>query len=250
MISEDKNPKKENIKTIQDGLNYIIEEVEEHDLTDFELVPQEFFSKRHCPAVTIKHNLLYFNKRAIISFDECSHIHILMNKNEKKMAIKPCKEDDLESQQWSRVDKHGKTVIRTITGRLFTALLFKDMNWDMESTMKMLGRMQKNRHGEKIFVFNLIDAEAYRFLSESSDDDQKRRKRVAFYPVQWQTRYGKPYEESIKPIISTFDEMDGYIHIKTPPLPSKKKIAKDTDTPNLFNPNENHNKEKTEDGAT
>lgn len=248
--SEDKNPKKENIR---DFVNYIIQEVDEFVLGDYELVKQEFFSKRNCPAVTIKCNLLYFNKSAIKGFDECSHIQILMNKKEKKMAITPCKVDDLESLQWSRVNKHGITVSRTIGGQLFTALLFNDMNWKTEGTMKMLGRMQKNRHGDKIFVFNLIDAEAYFSLSEPSDDDPKRRKRVAFYPIRWQTDYGQPYEESKKPIVSTFDEMDGYLQIRIPQLSSKKSITKTSDTgtisPNLFNSNENVNKEETEDGT-
>jgi hypothetical protein len=73
----------------------------------------------------MKYGSVMFNVRAIRKLNECSHIQILMNSEKRLMIAKPCGEDEKDSVQWSKVDKHGKVVPRTVTGKVFTTQLFE-----------------------------------------------------------------------------------------------------------------------------
>ena len=204
-----------------DKIEFIEYEVDKFDYEGYEVVRKEFFSKANCPAITIKYGKVSFNLRAIKKLDECSHIQILMNFGKKSLIVKPCDEDDKDSLQWSRIDKHGKLLARAITAKLFCAQLYKDMQWDLRCTFKILGTLVKCKD-EKIFVFNLENAERYLSLAKPTEDNPKRRERIAFMPKLWDESYGQSYEESQKPIVETFEEVDGYVKIMIPQLPSKK----------------------------
>ena len=223
-------------KPVREGIiEYIEHEVDRFDYDGYEVVRREFFSKANCPAVTIKYGAVNFNVRAIRKLNECSHIQILINSGKKSMIIKPCDEDDKDSLQWSKVDKHNKVVPRIITGKAFTAQLYADMKWDFESTIKMLGTLIKCKD-ERLFVFNLLNAEAYFRLAAPSADDPNRYERVPLTPSHWQGNYGQSYEESKNPVVTTFEGIpEGYVKITLPPLPSKKSASsKVKETLDLF----------------
>ena len=214
-------------------VEFIEREVDRFDYDGYQVVRREWFSKANCPAVTLRYGSVTLNVRAIRKLNECQFIHILMNANKKSMIVKPCEEDDKDSLQCSRINKQGKVAPRTITGKVFTAQLYKDMKWNIESTVKVLGTLLKCRD-EKIFVFNLVNAEVYLHLAEPSADDPKRRERVAFTPKLWEESYGQSYEESQIPIIETFEGMpDDYVKITIPKKPeqnnSNKKLEGETE---------------------
>jgi hypothetical protein len=210
-------------KPVRDSMiSYIEREVDRFDYEGYEVVRRELFSKANCPAVTLKYGSVNFNVRAIRKLDECKHIQILINSEKKLMIAKPCEEDEKDSVQWSKVDKHGKLGSRKITGKVFTAQLFDDMKWDFNATFKVLGTLLTCKD-EKIFVFNLINAEAYLSISAPSPDNPKRRERVPLMPQHWQGTYGQSYEESKVEIVKTFEGMpEGFVKITLPQLPSKK----------------------------
>jgi hypothetical protein len=163
-----------------------------------------------------------------------------MNSKQKILIAKPCEEDDRDSLQCSRIDKHDKVVPRTIKGKVFTAQLYKDMKWSLEGTYKMLGIMLKSKDtNEKIFVFELMNAEAYKRIHEPSTDDPKRRIRVEMpEPEHWKDSWGQTYKESQKPIVESFEGMpDGFVKITIPVLPFEKPVDDNT-----------NDKEETEDG--
>jgi len=211
-------------KPNRDGsVSYIEREVDRFDYDGYEVVRREFFSKANCPAVTIKYGSIVLNIRAIRKLDECRFILILINLEKKQMIVKPCEEDEKDSLQCSKIDKHGKVVPRTITGKMFAAYIYKDMNWNIESTVKILGTMERCK-GEKIFIFNLVNAEAYLHLAEASEEYPKRRKRVPFLPEHWQGNYGQSYEESKKQIVTTFEGIpEDFVKITIPQLSHKNK---------------------------
>ena len=209
-------------KPVRSGkIEYIEREVDRFNFDGFEVVRREFFSKANCPAVTFKYGSVVFNVRAIRKLNECRFIQILINPEKKLIIVKPCGEDEKDSLQWSKVDKRDKVAPRIIKGNVFTAQLYKDMNWNIESTVKVLGTLIKCKD-EKIFVFSLINAEAYLRLAEPFADDPKRRKRVPFTPEHWQGHYGQSYEESQNQIITTFEGApEGFVKITLPQLSSK-----------------------------
>ena len=218
-------------KPTRDGkISYIEREVDRFDFDGYEVVRRELFSKVNCPAVTLKYGSVAFNVRAIRKLDECSHIQILINSEKKLMIAKPCAEEDKDSVQWSRVDKREKVVTRQVTGKYFTGQLFKDMGWNLEATFKVLGTMLTCRE-EKIFVFDLINAEAYMRISAPTADDPKRRQRIPLQPEHWQGHYGDAYNESQDPIVKTFEGVpEGFVKITLPPVPARMPAVEKVET--------------------
>lgn len=226
-----------------DEVSYIEREVDHFDFSGYEVVRKELFSKANCPAVTMKFGRVMFNIRAIRKLDECSHIQILMNQEKKMMIAKPCGEEEKDSVQWSRVDKRGKVVSRQITGKVFTLQLFRDMNWDLNATIKVLGTQLKCK-GEKLFIFELINAEAYLSIAAPSADNPKRKERVPYSPEHWQGTYGLPYEDSQKAPIATFEDVpEGFVKIIIP-QPTRKPAAEMAE---LFD--QTNEPEKEDDGT-
>lgn len=215
-------------KPLRDGgmISYIEREVDRFDFDGYEVVRKELFSKANCPAVTMKYGTMAFNGRAIKKLDECGHIQVLINSEKKLMIAKPCAEEEKDSVQWSKVDKKKDRIVsRPITGKYFTAQLFEEMKWDMNSTIKILGTLLKCKD-EKIFVFNLVNAEAYISVSAMDPDDPKRRKRVPLMPSHWQGHYGQSYEESKVEIVKTFEGVpEGFVKITLPQPPPKKQVV-------------------------
>ena len=110
-------------------VEFIEREVDRFNYDGYQVARREWFSKANCPAVTLKYGSVTLNVRAIRKLNECRFIHILMNTNKKSMIVKPCEEDDKDSLQCSRINKQGKVAPRTITGKVFTAQLYKDMKY-------------------------------------------------------------------------------------------------------------------------
>jgi hypothetical protein len=213
-------------KPNRDGMiSYIEREVDRFDYEGYEVVRRELFSKANCPAVTLKYGSVGFNVRAIRKLNGCRYIQILINSGKKLMIAKPCGEDEKDSVQWSRVDKQSKIVPRYIKGKIFTAQLYSDMNWDLTGTIKILGTLLKCKD-EKMFVFDLINAETYRRISASNPDNPGLRDRVPLervMPPHWKGHYGQYYEDSKIELVKTFEGApEGFVKITLPQLPSKK----------------------------
>jgi hypothetical protein len=229
-------------KPTRDGkVSYIEREVDSFDFEGYEVVRREFFSKVNCPAMTLKYGSVNFNVRAIRKLDECQFIQILINPEKKRIIAKPCQEDEKDSVQWSKINKHGKVEPRKITGKVFTAQLYNDMKWNINATTKVLGTLLTSK-GEKLFVFELINAEAYLSVSAPSPDNPKRRERIPFMPEHWKGNFGQSYEENKAKIVKTFEGVpEGFVKITLPELPSKKITDNKVES--------NNNKEETENGT-
>jgi len=228
----EEKPQEMYTKPAQNGIiSYIEREVDRFDYDGFEVVRRELFSKSLCPAVTIRYGYLMFNLRAIRKLDACSHVQILVNSKEKLMIAKPCGEDEKDSVQWSKINKHEKLESRMINGKYFTAQLFSDMKWNFSATMKSLGTLLRCK-GEKIFVFDLSNSEAYISVSAPSPDNPNRRIREPLMPKHWQGHYGQSYEESRMEVVKTFEGVpEGFVKITLPQIPAKKSQA---NQPRLF----------------
>lgn len=212
-------------KPTRDGkISYIEREVDSFNFEGYEMVRREFFSKVNCPAMTLKYGSVNFNVRAIRKLDECRFIQILINSEKKRIIAKPCGEDEKDSIQWSKMNKHGKVEPRKITGKVFTAQLYNDMKWNINATIKVLGTLLKSK-GEKLFVFELINAEAYLSISAPSPDNPKHRERIPLMPSHWEGHYGQSYEENKVEIVQTFEGVpEGFVKITLPKIPIKKVV--------------------------
>jgi len=214
----------------EDGtVKYIERTVEEHNFEGFVVVRSELFSKLNCPAVTFKDGKIMFNIKAIRKLDECRYIHFLLHPQKNQMIARPCKEDDKDYQQWSKINKHGKLETRPITGRAFCDKLFKKMGWKSDGTYKALGTLEINKRNEKVFIFELNNAEQYVKLAEPTEDNPNRHKRVPLEPEHRQGTFGDSFEEHQKKTIKTFEDTpEGFIKITIPSSTSKKSNADKT----------------------
>ncbi|MCL2860954.1 MAG: hypothetical protein FWE22_00865 [Firmicutes bacterium] len=215
-------------KAVKGGMvEYIEREVDRFNFDGYEVVRRELFSKANCPAVTLKYGSVLFNVRAVRKFDECLFVQILVNKEAKRMIVKPCDEYAKEGIQWSRIDKREKIVSREIRAKGFTAQLFNDMGWSLNGTIKMLGTLLKCGD-EKIFVFDLVNAEKYLRILSPTAENPNRYERVPFMPSHWENNYGDAYEKSLEPLVKTFEDIpEGFVKIVLPPISSKKSAKND-----------------------
>jgi hypothetical protein len=127
-------------------------------------------SKSIIPTFTIKSSSVVFNIHAIRMLDECKHIKIMVRSDKKFMFAMPCEEDAKDAVRWSKADKHGNIKPRTLYGKSFPVLLYRDMKQDINSTVKLKGSLIEEK-GEKLIVFSLTNEKVpeHRFLLFTMD---------------------------------------------------------------------------------
>ena len=80
---------------------------EETDLYNYEMVSGEFFAQIKEPAFTINVNKVYVNTAAVRLLPKVSHVKFMINRDEKKLVIKPCSDMDIQGYNWAK-EKEGK----------------------------------------------------------------------------------------------------------------------------------------------
>ena len=97
-----------------------IEEVSDSIFNGFQIVRSEFFSQLREPAITFSQGKLGVNSACIKKLPNVDYAQILVNREKKMLAIRPCQESDIFSFQWCTYRaKDGKRLPRQVTGRMF-----------------------------------------------------------------------------------------------------------------------------------
>ena len=169
-----------------------IEVIEEQDFSydGFQVVRGEFFAHTYEPSFTFNNNRVSVNTACIKKLPECDYIQILVNPDEKKLAVKPCSEDEKDSFRWCSAT--AKRSPKQITCRIFYAKVMSLMNWSNNNRYKLLGKLIRSGD-DLLFVFSLDDAEIYK--RNVKDDGTVSRSRVPSYPEDWKTQFGLPVDE-------------------------------------------------------
>ena len=122
------------------------------DFQGFQVVRGEFFSHIFEPAFTFSDYKVHVNTACIKKLPEIDYIQILINPATKKLAVKPCCEDDKDSFRWcSATEKRSP---KQITCRLFFAKVFSLMDWNPDYRYKLLGKLIRSNN-ELLFVYDL-----------------------------------------------------------------------------------------------
>ena len=66
----------------------------------YEVVHGEFFAHLNEPSLTFNNFKVYVNAVCIRKVPEFDYIQILVNPDAKKLAIKPCREEEKDSFRW------------------------------------------------------------------------------------------------------------------------------------------------------
>lgn len=119
-----------------------IEIIEDEDFSyeGYQVVRGEFFAHVYEPSITFNKCKIYVNSICVKKLPDVEYVQILVNPDEKKLAIRPCNEDEKDSFSWCN-SKSGKRKPKQIIGRMFFAKVYQLMNWNPDYRYKLLGKL-------------------------------------------------------------------------------------------------------------
>ena len=180
----------------------------------YQVVRGEFFAHTYVPSFTFNANNVSVNTACIKKLRKTDFVQILVNPDEKKLAVRPCQEDEKDSFRWCSATK--KRSPRQITCRIFFAKVITLMGWNSSYRYKLLGKLIRSDN-ELLFVFDLTTPEIY--VRTAKDDGKIKTSRTPTYPAEWQNQFGVPIEEHQSNL--QINMFDGYavfgISENTPP---------------------------------
>ena len=218
-----------------------IELAEDFSYDGYQVVRRELFAHLREPAVVIRRDSVTFNTACIAGLEDAVYIQILVNQDSKRMVVRKCEENDKDALRWC-VAKPDKRKSRKMTNKIFSAMMYEMMGWNLDCRYKILGH-KITFEDETIYVFDLMETEIFldikgkrakkdtesQFTTEkansieetasnSTDNERsveeiKRKNRIPFYPKEWEDSFGLPVEEHRKAL--EINMLDGYAEFTT-----------------------------------
>ena len=218
-----------------------IELAEDFSYEGYQVVRRELFAHLREPAVVIRRDSVTFNTACIAGLEDAVYIQILVNQDNKRMVVRKCEENDKDALRWC-VAKPDKRKSWKMTNRIFSAMMYEMMGWNLDCRYKILGH-KITFEDETIYVFDLMETEIFLDIkgkkakkdtesqsttenasnieeTASSDTDNersaeeiKRKNRIPFYPKEWKDSFGLPVEEHRKAL--EINMLDGYAEFTT-----------------------------------
>lgn len=218
-----------------------IELAEDFSYDGYQVVRRELFAHLREPAVVIHRDSVTFNTACIAGLEDAVYIQILVNQDSKRMVVRKCEENDKDALRWC-VAKPDKRKSRKMTNKIFSAMMYEMMGWNLDCRYKILGH-KITFEDETIYVFDLMETEIFldikgkrakkdtesQFTTEkansieetasnSTDNERsveeiKRKNRIPFYPKEWKDSFGLPVEEHRKAL--EINMLDGYAEFTT-----------------------------------
>lgn len=167
----------------------------------YQVVRKELFAHLRDPAIVIRKDSVTFNTACINGLEDVVYIHMMFNKELKRIVVEGCDENDKDALRWC-VAKPDKRKSRKMMGRPFSELIYREMGWDEGCRYKILGyRIQFE--GKTLYVFDLNVPEVFleKKRKQKTDDDIEPSEPVT-NQVEEQHR-----EETV------FHRMDGYVSV-------------------------------------
>ncbi len=163
------------------------------DLEGYQVVRGQFTQVRfEGPAITISGGKISFNKFCMKKFESVAFIQLLLHPAERKIAIRPCREEDTHSIRW-RPDPERALYCKSLNCQHFGTALYKIMDWNPDFMYRIRGTWAK-RGQEEIIVFSLTNATPAMLIAPESEDAQSRR-RVSMCPDEWMESFGEEFYE-------------------------------------------------------
>ena len=212
-----------------------IELAEDFSYDGYQVVRRELFAHLREPAVVIRRDSVTFNTACIAGLEDAVYIQILVNQDNKRMVVRKCEENDKDALRWC-VAKPDKRKSRKMTNKIFSAMIYEMMGWNLDCRYKILGH-KITFEDETIYVFDLMETEIFLDIKRkkakkdtesqsttenannieetaSSDTEEiKRKNRIPFYPKEWKDSFGLPVEEHRKAL--EINMLDGYAEFTT-----------------------------------
>lgn len=167
----------------------------------YQVVRGEFFAHMNEPSIAFNRYKVSVNAACLKKLPEVNFVQILINSDERKLAVRPCEEDEKDSFLWCNTHG-GKRKPKQITCKVFFAKLFHLMDWNPDYRYKLLGKLVRSQD-EYLFAFDLDAPEVYQRIMENG---VTKASRTPTYPAEWQNQFGIAVEEHKKSLqINIFD---------------------------------------------
>ncbi len=160
----------------------------------YQVVRGEFFAHVYEPSITFNNCKVSLNTACINRLPNVNYVQILVNPEEKKLAVRPSSEDEKDSFLWCTA-KSPKRKPKQITCRMFFAKVVQLMEWNPNYRYKLLGKLIRSGD-EYLFIFDLTATEIYQRIM--SDGEKPKTSRTPVFPAAWQNQFGLPVEEHRK----------------------------------------------------
>lgn len=157
----------------------------------YEVVRGEYFAHLFEPSITFNNFRISLNTACIKRLPDIDFVQILINSEEKKLAVRPCSGDEKDSFLWCTPKRKPKH----ITCRVFFAKIVHLMNWNPDHRYKLLGKLIKSGN-EYLFTFDLTATEIYQRTIQ--EGEKPKTSRTPVFPAEWQNQFGIPVEEHRK----------------------------------------------------
>lgn len=188
-----------NIKPLANP-NTEIDEVD-FNFDDYQVVRGEFFAHLFEPSITFNMNKIYLNTACIKKFPNVDYVQILVNSEDKKLAVRPCSGEEKDSFLWCTVKRKPKQ----ITCRVFWGKIATLLDWNDSYRYKLLGKLIKS-NDEYLFMFDLTSPEI--FIRTVMEDGKPKISKRPIFPEEWQNQFGLPVAEHKKRM--QIGKFDGY----------------------------------------
>lgn len=150
------------------------------------------------------------------------YVNIMFNSDLKRLVVKGCNENDRDALRWC-IAKPDKRKSLKMSCRLFSELLYKEMDWSGDCRYKILG-YRIEFEGEALYVFDLVAAEVFHeckkkqsadqqptTVAEENTEEQPVNPRKGYYPDDITGTFGMPVEQHRQE--SELRQMDGFVSV-------------------------------------
>ena len=157
-----------------------------------------------------------FNTACITGLENVVYVHVMFNKELKRLVVRGCNENDKDALRWC-IEKPDKRKSRKMSCRPFSELVYNEMGWDKSCRYKILG-YRICFEGITLYVFDLLEPEIFHEGRQSSENGVGKFKQIeakagtakkGFYPDDIAGTFGVPVEQHA--LDSEIRQMDGYV---------------------------------------
>lgn len=210
----------------------------------YQVVRGEYFSHTYEPCLTFADRKVYVNTACIRKMEEYDYIQMLVNPDEKKVAVRPCTEDEKDSFRWCSATERRSP--KQISCKIFFAKVIALMGWDPNDRYRLVGKLKDTRLGQ-IFVYDLTSPEV--FKRNVREDGKVTSSKIPNYPEDWKNQFGIPVREHQgSNLVSIFNDAAVFTLEKDPKEIKRGNAEHSTESESGVEKNEGTIEETTESG--
>jgi hypothetical protein len=156
----------------------------------YQVVRGEFFAHLREPSITFNNHKVSLNSACLKRLPNVEYVQILVNQSERKLVVRPSREDEKDSFVWCTMGE--KRNPKQITCRVFFAMIIDLMGWNPEYRYKLLGKLIRSGD-EYLFTFDLTSTEIFQRLIV--EGGKPKASRTPVFPIEWKNQFGLSVEE-------------------------------------------------------